>query len=96
MMRTNGCKNWRCRDYGTTMVLHCARSISKTDSIRPELQRIHAARSRNGEPCPHRMGDTGDCGLVRLMDGIRVDDGKRLHDDDFRVPASVVCVRDFF
>lgn len=30
-MRTNGCKNWRCRDYDTTMVLHCARSISKTD-----------------------------------------------------------------
>ena len=30
-MRTKGCKNWRCRYYDTTMVLHCARSISKVD-----------------------------------------------------------------
>jgi hypothetical protein len=42
------------------------------------------------------MGDTGDFGLVRIMYGFRMDDGKRLHGDDFRVPASVVCVRDFF
>jgi hypothetical protein len=28
MTRTNGCKNWRCRYYDTTMMLHCARATT--------------------------------------------------------------------
>lgn len=29
--RNNDCKNLRCRDYDAGMVMHCARSMSKTD-----------------------------------------------------------------
>ena len=30
-MRIKGCKNWRCRYYDSTMMMHCARSISAED-----------------------------------------------------------------
>lgn len=60
MMRTNGCKNWRCRDYDTTMLLHCARSISKTDD------RPYAVICNAYMPRVHAMVSLAHIGWVTL------------------------------
>ena len=63
-MRTNVCKNWRCRFYDTKMTMNCARAISETDD------RPYALICNAYMPKLRGMVSLGHMGWVTLAIGI--------------------------